>query len=219
MRPASFTDFAVTIPRIGQEVIIDFIEGDPDQPIITGCVYNADQMPPYELPNNAHTMGFKSNTTKGGKGYNEIVIVDDKKNELIRTHANKDRDTTVKNDDRRKVFRNREVKVFGWQTEEVTKDMTTTVSEGNQANTVKAGNQTNTTAADSYSNTAAVQNVMAVGSDSEAGCSFSGAITIKDDGTVDINAVTKITLSVGGSSITVEPGKITIVSPDIELNP
>ena len=90
---------------------------------------------------------------------------------------------------------------------------------GNQINTVKAGNQTNTAAAGSHSNTAAVQNVMAVGSDGAAGCAVQGSITIKDDRTIDINALTKITLSVGGSSITIEDGHIVINSPLVDINP
>ena len=56
----------VSIPRIGQEVIVDFLEGDPDQPIITGRVYNAEQMPPYELPANQTQSGIKSRSSKGG---------------------------------------------------------------------------------------------------------------------------------------------------------
>jgi hypothetical protein len=85
------------IPRIGQEVIVEFLEGDPDRPLVTGSVYNPAQMPPYTLPANANMMGMKSNTTKGGGGYNEIVIVDGKAGELIRIHAQKDMDTTVQN--------------------------------------------------------------------------------------------------------------------------
>lgn len=57
---------AVAIPRIGQEVIVDFLEGDPDQPIITGRVYNAETMPPYALPGAAVISGVKSDSTKGG---------------------------------------------------------------------------------------------------------------------------------------------------------
>ena len=134
---------SICIPRIGQEVIIDFIEGDPDQPIITGCVYNADQMPPYELPNNAHTMGFKSNTTKGGKGYNEIVIVDDKTNEMVRIHAQKDMSTTVRHNDQQYVVVDRAIKVDGKHDETIKKNMSTIVTEGNQSNIVQAGTQDN----------------------------------------------------------------------------
>ena len=58
---------AIRMPRTGQEVIVDFLEGDPDQPIVTGCVYNAEQMPPYDLPANKTQSGVKSRSTlKGG---------------------------------------------------------------------------------------------------------------------------------------------------------
>lgn len=128
-------------------------------------------------------------------------------------------DTTVLNDDRQFVVVNRRIEVHGKHDETIVKDMSTTVAEGHQTNTVAAGNQTNTTAAGSHSNTAAVQNVMAVGSDGAGGCSVSGSVTIKNDGTIDINAVTKITLQVGGSSITIESGHIVINSPMVDINP
>ncbi|MGB5832700.1 MAG: type VI secretion system tip protein VgrG, partial [Thiohalocapsa sp.] len=85
---------AVAIPRIGQEVIIECLEGDPDRPIITGRVYNGDQMPPYGLPAGAVVSGIKSNSTKGGGGYNEYVMDDTKGNELIREHGQFDKDST-----------------------------------------------------------------------------------------------------------------------------
>ena len=69
---------SVSIPRIGQEVIVDFLEGDPDQPIITGRVYNGELMPPYTLPAGGVVSGMKSNSTKGGGGYNEISLDDTK---------------------------------------------------------------------------------------------------------------------------------------------
>ncbi len=88
---------SICIPRIGHEVIVEFLEGDPDQPIVGGSVYNPANMPPYKLPENANMMGFKSESTKGGGGHNEIVIVDGKAGELIRIHAQKDMETTVLN--------------------------------------------------------------------------------------------------------------------------
>ena len=66
---------AVSTPRIGQEVIVDFLEGDPDQPIITGRVYNADNLPPFGFPAGAVLSGVKSDTHKGG-GYNEMSLDD-----------------------------------------------------------------------------------------------------------------------------------------------
>ena len=97
----------IQIPRIGQEVIVDFIEGDPDRPIITGRTYNAGQMPPYDLPGKGMVSGFKSNSTKGGGGYNELAFDDTKGNELIRIHGQYDMDTTVQHDERRHVVNNR----------------------------------------------------------------------------------------------------------------
>ncbi len=71
---------AIHIPRIGQEVIVSFLEGDPDQPIITGRVYNGDSMPPYGLPANATQSGIKSRSSKGGgeANFNEIRFEDRK---------------------------------------------------------------------------------------------------------------------------------------------
>jgi type VI secretion system secreted protein VgrG len=90
-------------PRIGQEVIVDFLEGDPDQPIVVGSVYNADQMPPYlgqgldsKHKNDNKVMGVKSNTTTGGAGYNEWRFDDSKGKEQVFLHAERNMDTRVK---------------------------------------------------------------------------------------------------------------------------
>ncbi|TIX39942.1 MAG: type VI secretion system tip protein VgrG, partial [Mesorhizobium sp.] len=88
----------IQIPRIGQEVIIDFIEGDPDLPIITGRVYNASQMPPYGLPGNATQSGWKSNSSKGGGGYNELMFEDKAGSELVNFQAQKDHNLLIKHD-------------------------------------------------------------------------------------------------------------------------
>ena len=97
----------IQIPRIGQEVIVDFIEGDPDRPIITGRVYNAGQMPPWGLPGKAVVSGFKSNSTKGGGGYNEISLDDTKGNELVHIHGQYDMDSKIEHDDRLTIGNNR----------------------------------------------------------------------------------------------------------------
>lgn len=69
---------AMFLPRIGQEVIVEFLEGDPDRPIITGRVYNAEQMPPYPLPGEQTKSTIKSNSSKGGGGSNELRFEDKK---------------------------------------------------------------------------------------------------------------------------------------------
>ncbi|MHC4642355.1 MAG: type VI secretion system Vgr family protein, partial [Planctomycetota bacterium] len=89
---------AIYTPRIGQEVIVDFLEGDPDQPIITGRVYNAQAMPPYDLPTNKTMSTLKSNSSKGGEGFNEIRFEDKKGEEQIFIQAEKNIDIRAKSD-------------------------------------------------------------------------------------------------------------------------
>jgi type VI secretion system secreted protein VgrG len=89
---------AMFLPRIGQEVIVEFLEGDPDRPIITGRVYNGDNKTPYDLPANATRSGIKTLSSKGGGGFNEIRFEDKKGEEEIFIHAEKDLQTRVKND-------------------------------------------------------------------------------------------------------------------------
>lgn len=88
----------VAIPRIGQEVVINFEEGDPDRPICTGMLYNAATMPPYGLPDNMTQSGIKTNSSKGGGGFNELMFEDKKDEELVRFQAEKDYEQIVKND-------------------------------------------------------------------------------------------------------------------------
>lgn len=126
---------AVAIPRIGQEVIVDFLEGDPDRPIITGRVYNADTMPPYTLPGAAVISGLKSDSTKGGGGYNEYVMDDTKGNELIREHGQFDKDSTIEHDLREHVLNSRFRDVTVDETILVGNDQTYTIGS-NQTGTV-----------------------------------------------------------------------------------
>ena len=88
----------IFMPRIGHEVIVEFEEGDPDRPMITGRVYNGTCMPPYDLPANATMSAVKSNSSKGGGGFNEIRFEDKKGEEQIFIHAEKNEDIRVKAD-------------------------------------------------------------------------------------------------------------------------
>jgi len=104
----------MAIPRIGQEVIIDFVDGDPDCPLIVGGVYNSDQMPAYDPKAMASRIYLKSNSTKGGNGFNEIMLDDRKDSERLFFHAQKDLDIRVRNDVRQRIYGN-EHQVIGWE--------------------------------------------------------------------------------------------------------
>jgi type VI secretion system secreted protein VgrG len=88
---------SVFVPRIGMEVVVHFLEGDPDRPIITGAVYNASSMPPYALPDNATQSTLKSDSSKGGNGSNEIRFEDKAGSEEFFVHAQKDMNIEVEN--------------------------------------------------------------------------------------------------------------------------
>jgi type VI secretion system secreted protein VgrG len=109
----------IRIPRIGQEVIVEFLEGDPDRPLITGSVYNDTEMPPYELPGKATISGVKSNSSKGGEGFNEIRFEDKKGDEQIFVHGEKNLDVRIKNDAFETIGNNRHLIIEKDQLEHV----------------------------------------------------------------------------------------------------
>ncbi len=101
----------IVIPRVGMEVIVEFIGGDPSHPIVTGCVYNDENMPPFELPGAGQIMGMKSNTTPGGGGYNELVFDDSAGDEEFRIHAQYNLNAKVLNDQSWEIINDSELKV------------------------------------------------------------------------------------------------------------
>jgi type VI secretion system secreted protein VgrG len=108
----------ICLPRIGQEVIVSFLEGDPDRPIITGGVFNAAQTVPYSLPGGQNKMTFKTNSTPGGGGFNEICLDDSQGKEAVFIHAQKDFKKVVKD------------------------NLSVTVEKGNKTVSVQAGSAT-----------------------------------------------------------------------------
>jgi type VI secretion system secreted protein VgrG len=131
---------AMVIPRIGMEVVVEFLEGNPDRPLITGVVYNATQTVPYSLPANKTQSGFKTNSSPGGSGFNELRFEDKAGEEEVFFQAQKDYNKKVLNN----------------ETVEITQDTTTTVKEGNRSITVSQGNTSVTVSAGNHSLTVSV---------------------------------------------------------------
>lgn len=115
------------LPRIGQEVVVSFEEGDPDRPLVTGCVYNAEQTLPYALPDNQTRSTLKSNSSKGGEGFNELRFEDKKGSEEVWYQAEKDMNGLIKN--QRSITVDKA-------------DDLLTLNEGNRTVTIKKGNDT-----------------------------------------------------------------------------
>ncbi len=120
---------AIHIPRIGQEVIVEFVEGSPDEPIIVGSVYNADTMPPYKLPEHKTRSGIMSRSSLGGgsMNFNEIRFEDKKGKEQLYIHAEKNQDIEVENDETHSVGVDRSKTIGRSETTAVGKDRTETV--------------------------------------------------------------------------------------------
>jgi type VI secretion system secreted protein VgrG len=129
----------VATPRIGQEVLVAYINGDPEDPIIVGRVFNAEQMPPYALPANKTQSGMKSRSTMSGTpdNFNEIRFEDKKGSEELYIHAEKDKRITVENDRTSSVGHDNKEKVGNNEQVDIGKDQTFTAG-GNQQITISA---------------------------------------------------------------------------------
>ncbi|MGH8170329.1 MAG: type VI secretion system Vgr family protein, partial [Steroidobacteraceae bacterium] len=128
----------IYIPRIGQEVIVSFMEGDPDRPIVIGSVYNGANKPPYTLPDNKTQSGIKSRSSLQGtvENFNELRFEDKKGSELLFLHAEKDQGIEVENDESHSVGHDRTKSVKNNETTTIGKDRTESVS-GNESITIE----------------------------------------------------------------------------------
>ena len=230
----------IAIPRIGQEVVVDFLEGDPDQPIITGRVYNAEQMPPYDLPANKTQTGIKTRSTTGGgtANFNELRFEDKKGAEQIYIHAEKDKQVVVENDRTESVGHDESISIGNDRTESVGKDETISIGENRSEDvgkdeTVSIGanqsltvgkNQTTSVGADQSLDVGKKRDV-SVGADESITIGASQKVQVGKDGTVQIGkkyvlqAGDEITLKTGDASITMKKdGTITIKGKDITIN-
>ncbi len=229
---------AMWIPRIGQEVLVSFLEGDPDRPVITGRVYNANEMPPYTLPDYQTRSTFKSRSSKGGSAsnYNELRFEDLKGQEQIFINAEKDMDLRVENDSREFIGANRSLIVTTNQVEQIQTDkhlhvqgnhfekIDTNMSlqvGGNQMESVTGNLSLSVTGNQSESVTGNVS-LAVTGKKDET----SMAYALKTDTTIHLNAgavavieaAAGLTLKVGGSTIDMNPAGVFITGTMVFIN-
>lgn len=202
----------VSLPRIGQEVIVSFLNGDPDQPLVTGGVYNAEQMPPYDLPANQTQSGIKTRSSKTGvqENFNEIRFDDKKDSEELYIHAEKDFNCVIENNETRKIGLDKKDK--GNQTLEIQNDRTISLNEGHDMLTIKMGNrETNVDTGNSTLNVKNGNKESNINTGNDTTNVKMGNYVVKvNGGKATIEAMQSIELKVGGNSIKIDQSGITI---------
>lgn len=209
----------IILPRVNQEVMVDFLHGNPDDPIVMGWVFNKAQMPIYPLPDNKTRALWRTRSYPGGKsttfpetmkldtadqGSNELRFEDKAGSEEVFFHAEKDLNTRVRHDSTLQVGHNEDTIIGLDRTDEVKRDETTTIGKdqtltvvGNQTETIKAKREIEVKATDK----------LIVGQSQ----------TVEAGTTISISANTSITLKVGGSKITMTPSGITIDAANVTV--
>lgn len=219
------------IPRIGMEVVVEFLEGDPDRPLVVGTVYNGDNKFPYALPENKTQSGLKSDSSVGHSGYNQFMFEDKKNAEKIAMRAQKDLETVVLDKETRRIG---EAFMGGGASrsttlvnggEELTIEMgdqTTTLNAGSQTTTLNAGSQTITLMlgnqqvsllmGDQTTNLATGNQTTSLAAGNQTTL-INGNQTTLSTMNIIITALQSIELVCGASVISMTPLSITIASP------
>ncbi|MFZ1159224.1 MAG: type VI secretion system tip protein TssI/VgrG, partial [Candidatus Sulfotelmatobacter sp.] len=229
---------AMWIPRIGQEVLVSFLEGDPDRPVITGRVYNANQMPPYTLPDYQTRSTFMSRSSKGGgsSNYNELRFEDLKGQEQIFMNAEMDMDLRVEKDSREFIGANRHLIVTTNQVEQIQTDKHLHV-KGNHFEAVD-GNMSLNVTGNQMESVTGNKSLAVTGNQSESVTgNLSLAVTgqqqdtsmayaMKTDTTIHLNAGVSavieagvdLTLKVGSNFIDINPAGVFITGTMVFIN-
>lgn len=196
------------IPRIGQEVIVTFLDGDPDRPLVTGCVYNGDNTLPYTLPDNQTQSGIKTNSSKGGGGYNEFRFEDKKDKEQIYLHAQKDLTLDVLNDRFETIGHDETTTIKNAHTLTVQEgDTTTTIEKGHRSVTVTQG-----------SDTLDVKDKRTVKVGGDEGHTTTGNFSHTVDGDYSLTVKGSLTIKVSGDINLQSDGSITVKSAQALTN-
>jgi type VI secretion system secreted protein VgrG len=198
---------AIGLPRIGQEVVVAFLEGDPDQPLVVGSVYNGNQMPPYKLPDEKTKSTLKSRSTLHGStaNWNEIRFEDKKGSEQIFVNAEKDMDLRVENDSREFIGKDRHLIVKANQTELVESNKHAHV-KGDHVEKID-GNMSLSVGSNRNEKIGIVDTI-------EAG----QEVHLKAGMKVIVEAGVQISLVVGGNFVDISPAGVTIMGTMVLIN-
>ncbi len=223
----------IGIPRVGQEVVVTFVNGDPDQPLVIGSVYNNVHMPPFSLPDNKTMMGMKSRSSKGGDGgtYNELVIDDKKGAEEFRINAQKNFNMKVGKDAGCSTVGNSTSKVDGNSSSTVAGDTSHSTGgndtfsvTGNRTATV-SGNQNSTISGNSEGaiggnsdDTIGGKSTLTVGSDNSISIGSKQEVSIGSNQTVSVGANQEFTVGANQSIQVGGKQEISALSQDISIS-
>ena len=195
----------IAIPRIGMEVLITFLEGDPDQPVISGCLYHKENQVPYPLPANKTRTVFKTLSSPGGGGFNELRIEDKKGAEQIFIHAQKDWDENIEHDQKIRV---------GNERHDTVEKNTYTELKAEEHRTTHADRKVEVRT-DDHLTVAQNQHVkLGTAQLTQAG----REIHLKAGEKIVIEAGMELTVKAGGSFIKLDPSGITMVGPTVKVN-
>jgi type VI secretion system secreted protein VgrG len=198
------------IPRIKDEVVVTFLEGNPDRPLVIGAVYNGVNVTGYALPDNKTRSYLKTNSSTGGGGSNELRFEDKKSSEEIYIHAQKDLNTIVENDETLTIGSSNAVD--GSQTISVYKDRTLTVQTGNESYIIQKGNRSVEIDQGNESTTIKQGNrTLEIDQGNDTLTIKQGNLLIQmSAGSGTVEAAEKITLKVGSNTIEIAQSGITV---------
>lgn len=195
----------IAIPRVGMEVLVTFLEGDPDQPLVTGCLYHKEHVVPYDLPTNKTRTVFKTLSSPGGGGYNELRIEDRKGQEQIYIHAQKDWDENVEHDQKIRI---------GHERHDTVEANSYTELKAEEHRTTHKDRKTEVRAND-HLTVASNQHVkLGTGQFVEAGNEIHLSSGLK----VVLEAGAELTFKAAGSFIKLDASGVTLVGPQIKIN-
>ncbi|MCJ8170466.1 type VI secretion system Vgr family protein [Atopomonas sediminilitoris] len=196
---------ALTLPRIGMEVLVTFLEGDPDQPLITGCLYHKEHVVPYDLPANKTRSVFKTLSSPGGAGYNELRIEDKQGQEQIYLHAQRDWDENIEHDQKIRI---------GHERHDTVEANSHTEIRGEEHRTTVQPRKTEVKACDHLT----VGNNQHIKIGSGQFIKAGQEIHLSSGHKVVLEAGSELTFKAAGSFIKLDASGITLVGPLIKIN-